>query len=69
MIKAFDAGTEGLMLKRLDNKSYYEPAKRSNAWVKVKRDYCENLRDSLDLVPIGAWFGNGRKVFHKIMSM
>ena len=26
------------------------------------RDYCEELRDSLDLVPIGAWHGNGRKV-------
>ena len=26
------------------------------------RDYCEGLRDSLDLVPIAAWHGNGRKV-------
>ena len=26
-----------------------------------RRDYCEGLRDSLDLVPIGAWHGNGRK--------
>lgn len=33
-------------------------------WVKItltRRDYCEGLRDSLDLVPIGAWWGNGRK--------
>ena len=28
----------------------------------MHRDYCEGLRDSLDLVPIGAWNGNGRKV-------
>lgn len=28
---------------------------------KVKRDYVEGLSDSLDLVPIGAWHGNGRK--------
>ena len=27
----------------------------------VKRDYVEGLNDSLDLVPIGAWHGNGRK--------
>lgn len=27
----------------------------------VFRDYCEGLRDSLDLVPIGAWWGQGRK--------
>lgn len=26
------------------------------------RDYCEGLRDSLDLVVIGAWYGQGRKV-------
>ena len=25
------------------------------------RDYCEGLRDSLDLVVIGAWHGQGRK--------
>lgn len=28
----------------------------------ARSDYCEELRDSLDLVPIGAWHGNGRKV-------
>lgn len=27
----------------------------------ARRDYCEELRDSLDLVVIGAWYGNGRK--------
>lgn len=27
----------------------------------VKRDYVEGLGDCLDLVPIGAWHGNGRK--------
>lgn len=25
------------------------------------RDYCEGLHDTVDLVPIGAWYGNGRK--------
>lgn len=29
--------------------------------LQVKRDYVEGLNDSLDLVPIGAWHGNGRK--------
>lgn len=27
----------------------------------VKRDYIERVGDSLDLVPIGGWHGNGRK--------
>ena len=32
-----------------------------SACASMSRDYCEELRDSLDLVPIGAWYGNGRK--------
>ncbi|CAO3665673.1 unnamed protein product [Umbelopsis vinacea] len=40
----------------------YEPDKRMESWLKVKKDYVEGVSDSLDLVPIGAWWGNGRKV-------
>ena len=29
--------------------------------MKLKRDYVATKRDTLDLVPIGAWYGNGRK--------
>ncbi|XP_011099506.1 DNA ligase 6 isoform X3 [Sesamum indicum] len=36
---------------------YFEYAREMT----VKRDYVEGLSDSLDLVPIGAWHGNGRK--------
>lgn len=36
--------------------------KRTSAWLKLKKDYVEGVSDSLDLVPIGAWHGNGRKV-------
>ena len=35
--------------------------KRTSAWLKLKKDYVIGLGDSLDLVPIGAWHGNGRK--------
>ncbi|KAM0754463.1 ATP-dependent DNA ligase [Meredithblackwellia eburnea MCA 4105] len=41
--------------------STYEPDKRIDSWLKVKKDYMDNVGDSLDLVPIGAWHGNGRK--------
>ncbi|EPQ58741.1 hypothetical protein GLOTRDRAFT_36485 [Gloeophyllum trabeum ATCC 11539] len=39
----------------------YEPDKRTAAWLKLKKDYVTGLGDSLDLVPIGGWHGNGRK--------
>ena len=42
--------------------SGYTPAQRGLSWLKLKRDYLEGLADSLDLVPIGAWYGQGRKV-------
>eukprot|EP01138_Halocafeteria_seosinensis_P009559 gb/GECG01009769.1/.p1 GENE.gb/GECG01009769.1/~~gb/GECG01009769.1/.p1 ORF type:complete len:841 (+),score=104.87 gb/GECG01009769.1/:1-2523(+) len=41
--------------------SLYVPSERSDTWLKLKRDYVDELADSLDLVPIGAWYGNGRK--------
>ncbi|EJT97275.1 ATP-dependent DNA ligase [Dacryopinax primogenitus] len=39
----------------------YEPDKRTMAWLKLKKDYVLTTGDSLDLIPIGAWHGNGRK--------
>ncbi|UPR00090.1 DNA ligase [Chloropicon primus] len=59
LLASLRAGCEGLMLKRLAKT--YEPGRRSDQWIKLKKDYCEELQDSLDLVPIGAWWGNGRK--------
>jgi len=41
--------------------STYEPDARSQGWLKVKKDYLEGVGDSLDLIPIGAWYGMGRK--------
>ncbi|KAJ8567441.1 hypothetical protein K7X08_019649 [Anisodus acutangulus] len=58
---ALHSSCEGIMVKSLDIDAGYTPSKRSDAWLKVKRDYIEGLNDSLDLVPIAAWHGNGRK--------
>jgi DNA ligase-1 len=58
-------GCEGLMAKSLDGPtSIYAPAKRSEtSWIKLKRDYlaAEGMGDTLDVVPIAAWRGSGRK--------
>ncbi|CAK8542670.1 unnamed protein product [Lathyrus sativus] len=58
---ALSSSCEGVMVKTLDIDAGYSPSKRSDKWLKVKRDYVEGLNDTLDLVPIGAWHGNGRK--------
>ncbi|WVW80034.1 hypothetical protein I302_102007 [Kwoniella bestiolae CBS 10118] len=47
--------------KRKPLPATYEPDQRSQGWLKVKKDYLEGLGDSLDLVPVGAWWGQGRK--------
>ncbi|KAK0208810.1 ATP-dependent DNA ligase [Desarmillaria ectypa] len=41
----------------------YNADKRTYAWMKLKKDYVMEggISDSLDLIPIGAWNGNGRK--------
>lgn len=39
----------------------YDADKRSHSWMKLKKDYVNGLGDTLDLIPIGAWYGNGRK--------
>ncbi|XP_012701845.1 DNA ligase 6 isoform X2 [Setaria italica] len=59
--KACESSCEGIMLKTLDVDAGYSASKRCESWLKVKRDYVEGLGDSLDLVPVGAWYGNGRK--------
>lgn len=40
--------------------STYEPDKRLESWLKVKKDY-NTTADTLDLIPIAGWHGQGRK--------
>ena len=56
---AISSGCEGLMLKMLD--AAYMAGARGSNWLKLKREYRNELGDSLDLVVIGAFFGKGRR--------
>ncbi|KAG6920279.1 hypothetical protein DXG01_005048 [Tephrocybe rancida] len=52
---------KSLKSRRKQLPATYEPDKRTSAWLKLKKDYVTGLGDTLDLIPIGAWHGNGRK--------
>ncbi|MGI0102461.1 MAG: ATP-dependent DNA ligase [Nitrosotalea sp.] len=56
---AINSGCEGLMLKQLD--SPYRAGARASSWLKLKREYRNELGDSLDLVVVGAFYGRGRR--------
>ncbi|KAF8737403.1 hypothetical protein AX14_012902 [Amanita brunnescens Koide BX004] len=68
MIKLLDGGEVEENGDETKNKSRrkplpatYEPDKRTTSWLKLKKDYVAGVGDTLDLIPIGAWHGNGRK--------
>jgi len=56
---SINAGCEGLMLK--DPSAPYRAGMRGSNWLKLKREYRNELGDSLDLIVVGAYFGRGRR--------
>lgn len=59
MQESLDAGCEGLVIK--DSKSPYRAGARGFAWIKFKPEYKEGVRDTIDLVIVGANHGMGRR--------
>jgi len=56
---SINAGCEGLMLKAPS--APYRAGMRGSNWLKLKREYSNELGASLDLIVIGAYFGRGRR--------
>lgn len=67
MVKVLDSPSESAdpdakpSSRRKPLPSTYTPDKRLDSWLKVKKDYNNATTDTLDLVPVGAWHGQGRK--------
>ena len=60
-------GLEGLVVKRLD--ASYQAGQRSFNWVKLKRGYRAELRDTVDVVVVGYLTGRGRRASLGIGSL
>jgi DNA ligase-1 len=59
MATAIENGCEGVMIKKIS--STYRAGSREYLWVKLKREYRNELADTLDLVIVGALHGRGRR--------
>lgn len=59
--EAVENQCEGLMVKSFVTDAAYVPAKRSYQWLKLKKDYMDGITDTVDLVPIAAWHGKGKR--------
>jgi DNA ligase-1 len=59
MEEALSAGCEGLVVK--DPQSPYRAGARGFAWIKFKPEYRPNVRDTIDLVIVGANHGMGKR--------
>lgn len=56
-----DAEAEKKSGRRKALLSTYEPDKRLDSWLKVKKDYNSASFETIDLIPVGGWHGQGRK--------
>jgi len=59
--EALEAGCEGIMAKSIEDKSIYKAGAREFLWIKYKREYQLEMEDTVDLVVVGAFGGQGKR--------
>jgi len=59
--KARNEGTEGIIAKSIKADSLYQAGNRGFLWIKLKGLEGGKLKDSVDVVLIGAFYGRGRR--------
>jgi len=59
--KAREDGTEGIIAKSLKEDSIYQAGNRGFLWIKLKGLEGGKLKDTIDVVLVGAFYGRGRR--------
>ncbi|MGC8645387.1 MAG: ATP-dependent DNA ligase [Thermoplasmata archaeon] len=59
--EALEAGCEGIVAKSVEDKSIYKAGAREFLWIKYKREYQLEMEDTVDLVVVGAFAGQGKR--------
>ncbi len=59
--EAISEGCEGIVCKSVDKDSVYQAGARGWQWIKFKRDYKSEMKDTVDLVVVGAFHGRGKR--------
>lgn len=59
--EARNNGTEGIIAKSIKEESTYQAGNRGFLWIKLKGLEGGKLRDSIDVVLVGAFYGKGRR--------
>ncbi|MCK4717464.1 MAG: ATP-dependent DNA ligase [Thermoplasmata archaeon] len=59
--ESISSGCEGIMAKSIGPDSIYKAGARGWQWIKYKRDYKAEMNDTIDLVVVGAFAGQGRR--------
>jgi DNA ligase-1 len=60
-LEAIQNGCEGLVCKSIARDSVYQAGARGWLWIKYKRDYKSEMKDTVDLVVVGAFHGRGKR--------
>jgi DNA ligase-1 len=58
---AREEGTEGIIAKSIKDDSIYQAGNRGFLWIKLKGLEGGKLKDSIDVVLVGAFYGKGRR--------
>lgn len=59
--EAIADGCEGVVCKAIGKDSVYQAGARGWLWIKYKRDYKSEMKDTVDLVVVGAFHGRGKR--------